>query len=245
MQLPRNLRRGLFVAVIAIVMALGTFAVAANWDGPGGAGKESETEGGAEQRISAARPTAGPGPLETLATSCQQNLNAQGVGKVTLTSDLTARGTTATIPVPCEIVLDGGNLSLTDVTLNTDHILIRNTETSPTTRVELVGSTLQGDADSGFLMDLYGANDSVLMRRTTVAYPLSVWMRTHNQTPGGKANVVITSSTLRATAPQTEGVMVVSGDGRFSNVVMEGPGENLLFADKCSARGVTGGSVSC
>ena len=146
--------------------------------------------------------------------------DANGVGKVDLTSELRDENTRIVIAPPCLVRLgSNATVTLNNVQIRSRTLMFRDLY-FPTgeTRIKFQRSTFTGDTTAGFMIDLYDRGDQVDIEASTLDYPSGVVIRAHGNraadlgeaTQGG-GSIHVVGSTLRAQGSPTEGIALLTG----------------------------------
>ena len=107
--------------------------------------------------------------------------DADGVGKVDLTSELRDENTRIVIAPPCLVRLgSNATVTLNNVQIRSRTLMFRDLY-FPTgeTRIKFQRSTFTGDTTAGFMIDLYDRGDQVDIEASTLDYPSGVVIRAH------------------------------------------------------------------
>lgn len=241
------------VFIVGALLLVAWFDIGSSNDRAKGTEPGSETGGPAQ-------PNGGNnGTLDDLASRCAQSVGEDGFGEVSIEGRLIVSNETGEILVPCRVRLErGGHLQLNNVKLRSKHLVISDYEPNGKTRVRFNNSDLIASGKFGFLLQLSDAEDSVAVHRSTLNYPLSVWVRISGQaqnSPGG-GRIEVKNSTARAADPESEdGIQFVAGEiggkAEFNKLTLdtgkpEGEYQNaLLFAGDCKTKQVEGFPNRC
>jgi len=210
-------------------------------------------------------PTAGPATLGDIAVACDEAAKATGVGTVLIENDLEIVGEDVVLSTPCVVhLVKEAHLSFRKTRLRSAQLVITDsnrdvppdgssTPSSPDAtaytpsgapRLRIEDSTLTAEAGGLLFVRFLRPGGSIVVRRSTLDYPLGINLLTSDTNASAANDVVFSDSTLRSVGPDTEGILVsAAGFAEFTSDRFETTAEDgyaLLVADRCQQHQVSG-----
>lgn len=189
-----------------------------------------------------------------IVSDCSAAQDSSGFGSATLTNSVTVSHQTASLSVPCTIHLtNGAKLTIQSSTITTAKLIVADDSpgTSGSSFV-IQSSTVTGYPNSGLLVQLQHASDSITVDKSTVSYPLSVYLLIQNTDGSGTLGAIEANhDTITSNATNTDGIhLVADGSGIFQSLTLQSNSSNddhlaLLYTPSCSEQNVTGAPSAC
>jgi hypothetical protein len=185
----------------------------------------------------------------SLAARCTAAPVSAGFHQVRLTGPLHMQNASVTITVPCEIQMSGkARLTIHSSVIHSGNLVVVDDAPGGPSPVSIVGSSLSS-TDGGLLVRLQHSGDNILISRSHINYPLSVWFATENEDSTGHEGLInVENSTIISKGSSSGGIMLMSaGHGIFVHNAFSttDAGPALLFARQCHMSGNTGAVPRC
>jgi hypothetical protein len=189
-----------------------------------------------------------------ISSACAASQDSSGFGSATLTRTVTLTNETDTLSVPCTLHLqDGAHLTIQNSTLTTRKLIVADDSPSTTgSQLVIANSTVTGAPGSGLLVQLQHADDSINVEKSTLDYPLSVFLLVQNTDRSGTTGTInAAQDTITSSGPSTDGIhLVADGSANFSHLILHSANsqdENLalLYAPQCTVESTSGAPGAC
>lgn len=189
--------------------------------------------------------TAEPGQATTLADvkrACEESFTPSLPGRARVESELRDADVDISIEVPCLITLaPTANVTLDNVTITSRILnLVDDPSDAGDNRIELQQVTINGQPESGLLVELRDPGDTLEVGHSTVDYPRGIVFRIFghrdDENSGGFIRMERTSLTAEDDA---EGVALLTSEHtgviRLVETTIATPANVVLVADRCEA----------
>jgi hypothetical protein len=189
--------------------------------------------------------TAEPGQATTLAEvkrACEDSFTPSSPGRARVESELRDAGVDISIEAPCLITLaPAANVMLDNVTITSRILnLVDDPSEAGENRIELQQATMNGQPESGFLVELRDPGDTLEVDRSTLDYPRGIVFRIFghrdDENSGGFIRMERTSL---AAADDAEGVALLTSEHtgviKLVETTIATPAGVVLIADQCEA----------
>jgi hypothetical protein len=188
-----------------------------------------------------------------ISSACAASQDSSGFGSATLTRTVTLTNETDTLSVPCTLHLqDGAHLTIQNSTLTTRKLIVADDSPSTGSQLVIANSTVTGAPGSGLLVQLQHADDSINVEKSTLDYPLSVFLLVQNTDGSGPAGTInAAQDTITSSGPGTDGIhLVADGRANFSHLILHSANSQdedlaLLYAPQCTVESTSGAPGAC
>jgi len=183
--------------------------------------------------------------VRTLVDECASTIDGNGFGTATIARAIVISDQSFQIPVPCRLVFgSGGALTFTRVEVRSFHLRISDDDAGSDNRLVIEDSHFVGEPGAALLVGFLGSNDHVVMRRSTLEYPMGVGISASTEGPP-PSGVELTEVVLRARQEGSK-MGIVAHDFHFDGLTIDTSYEEiLLLGERCTGNGVRGATVRC